>query len=202
MNLVQPIRDRRKIDAMRALLRGGGEWRGLRDALLFTLGVNSALRVSDLLALRVRDVAESPLGPARPAVVLQERKTGKTKSFALGAGVRGAIGEYLRAVHLRMDSPLFPSGKGRGEGASDDCERPISRQHAWDRLNRAARQLGLENVGTHTLRKTFGYHAYLQTGKDLGLVCKLLNHASPRETLRYIGIEQDALDEIYTGLNL
>lgn len=197
MRLVQPIRDRRKIDAMRSLLRGDGDWRGLRDALLFTIGVNSALRVSDLLSLRVGDVAEGPTGPPRPAVVIQERKTGKTKSFALGIGVQGAIAEYLRVAGLELGSPLFPSGRGSG-----DAGRPISRQHAWGKLNRAARQLGLENVGTHTLRKTFGYHAYIQTGRDLGLVCKLLNHATPRETLRYIGIEQDALDEVYVGLNL
>jgi len=55
-----------------------------------------------------------------------------------------------------------------------------------------------EAIGTHTLRKTFGYWAY-KDGKDLSLIQKLLNHASPAVTLAYIGITQDELDDVYLG---
>jgi integrase len=72
---------------------------------------------------------------------------------------------------------------------------------AYRILNDAAQRVGIDAVGTHTLRKTFGYHTYRQT-KNLGLVQKLLNHTSSVDTLRYIGIEQEDLDAAYLRLNL
>jgi len=68
-------------------------------------------------------------------------------------------------------------------------------------LNEAAAVVGLAEIGTHTLRKTFAYHVFSAT-KNLTLVQKLLNHSSPATTLRYIGIEQEELNACYTGLNL
>ena len=69
-------------------------------------------------------------------------------------------------------------------------------------MNEAARTLGIrEKIGTHTLRKTFGYHAY-KAGYDLSQIQKLLNHSSLGVTLRYIGITQEQLDEIYMRLDL
>ena len=64
------------------------------------------------------------------------------------------------------------------------------------------RSMGIkEKIGTHTLRKTFGYHAYIKT-KNIALIQKLLNHSSPSVTLRYIGITQDDLDNVYLNLDL
>jgi integrase len=62
--------------------------------------------------------------------------------------------------------------------------------------------VGLENIGTHSLRKTFGYHVYQKTGGNLGLVQKLLNHSSGADTLRYIGIDREEMDNTYLELNL
>lgn len=68
--------------------------------------------------------------------------------------------------------------------------------------NAAARQIGIkERIGTHTLRKTFGYHAY-QQGMSLEVIQKLFNHSWPQITLAYIGITQDELDDVYLNLNL
>lgn len=187
MQMVQPIRDIRKIEAMKKILRAGGK----RNELLFILGINSALRVSDLLGLKVADVLDQK-GKLKEAVSLNERKTGKSKLFPLNDSAKKAIKEYVDEAKPEYDAPLFPSRK---------VGKAISRVQAWEILSNAADEVGLEHVGTHTLRKTFGYHVYKRTN-NLGLVQKLLNHRSSGETLRYIGIEQIEMDDAYLKLNL
>jgi site-specific recombinase XerD len=69
-------------------------------------------------------------------------------------------------------------------------------------LNDAARLAGLkERIGTHTLRKTFGCHAY-KMSLDLSVIQKLMNHSSPTVALAYIEITKDDLDNFYMSLNL
>ena len=187
MQMVHPIREVRKIEAMKKILRAGGK----RNELLFTLGINSALRVSDLLGLKVADVLDEK-GRLKEAVSLNERKTGKSKLFPLNDSAKKAIKEYVDEIKPEYDAPLFPSRKGGNA---------ISRVQAWEILSNAAEAVGLEHIGTHTLRKTFGYHVYMRTN-NLGLVQKLLNHRSSSETLRYIGIEQKEMDDAYLKLNL
>jgi len=189
LEFVEPIRDKRKIEAMKKVLRGTN----MRDYCLFVLGINSGLRVSDLLRLNIEDVL-SEKGKVMDRIVIKEQKTGKTKNFSIGANAKKAIEEYLekRASYLRAE-PLFISRKGNTS---------IQRVQAWKALNQAAEAAGItDKVGTHTLRKTFAYHAY-QQGKDITLIQKLLNHSSPSVTLAYIGITQDEMDDVYLTLNL
>lgn len=187
MQFVEPIRDKKKINSMKKILRASS----LRNEMLFVFGINTALRVSDLLALRVGDVIDEK-GSVKDAVAVREKKTDKSKLFRLNDSVKSILQEYVKAYSPDLEAPLFPSRKGG---------RAISRIQAWQVLNQAAGELGLERVGTHTLRKTFGYHVYRQTG-NLGLVQKLLNHSNSKETLRYIGVDQDQMDEAYFNLNL
>ncbi|HYF75651.1 MAG TPA: site-specific integrase [Symbiobacteriaceae bacterium] len=193
MEFVQPIRERRQIEAMKRQLKGN-EY-GLRDVCLFTLGINSGLRVSDLLKLTVGHVVDAK-GKPLDRITLREQKTGKAKSFPISATAARAITEYL-AARPGADSgdPLFLSRKSKGPGH-------LQRAQAYKIINDAARAVGItEAIGTHTLRKTFGYWAYKE-GKDITLIQKLLNHASPSITLAYIGITQDQLDDVYLSLNL
>ena len=179
---VEPIRDKRKLDKMKAILKKDNE----RDYVLFTLGINSGLRISDLLSLTVEDVK----GKVR--IVLIEGKTDKLKSFPLSDTCKKAIAEYLKNTNLKSGT-LFPSRKGG---------TPITRIQAYRILNEAADKAGIkDNIGTHTMRKTFGYYAYRQ-GVDIAIIMQLLNHASPSVTKRYIGITQDELDDVYVNLNL
>lgn len=188
MNTVEPIRDRAKIDAMKKVLKS----ESLRNYLLFVMGVNTGLRVSDLLELRVSDVWNT--GKPREVVTLKERKTGKARQFRLNQSTSKAIIEYMGSINLENDCYLFVSRKGHN--------RPISRIQAWEILNSAAKTVGIsEKIGTHTLRKTFGYHAY-QQGIDITLLQKVFNHSAPSITLRYIGITQDDIDQVYFNLNL
>lgn len=181
MEFVEPIRDKKKVEALCHYLKGKCQ----RDYVLFLLGINSCLRISDLLRLQVVDVKE------RERIVIREKKTNKSKNFPLNPICLKALKGYIK--DMPDDAPLFPSRKG---GAA------ISRQHAYTIINTAARAVGLKaKIGTHTMRKTFAYWAYRQTG-DLAMVQKLLNHASPDITLRYIGITQDDMDKVYTSIQL
>lgn len=186
MEFVEPIRDRKKIEAMKKVLKGSN----LRDYVLFTLGINSGLRVSDLLKLKASDVLDEK-GRVKDRITVREKKTGKTKTFPFSDTVIKALKEYLLGTLPEM--VLFPSRKGGG---------PITRQQAYRIINDAAKTVGIKDkIGTHTLRKTFGYHAYI-AGVDVTRIQSLLNHSSPKETLRYIGITQDELDDVYLNLNL
>lgn len=189
LHTVQPIKDREKIEAMKKILRASS----LRDELLFTIGINTGLRISDILALRVGDVRNQKGVVERIEIV--EKKTKKTRVVALNRKTRRLIELYLaqERPHARGDEPLFRSQKGG---------RAISRQHAHYILNRAAKAVGIvDRIGTHSLRKTFGYFAYKQ-GTDLAMIQKILNHSSQAETLRYIGITQEQIDEVTAGLDL
>lgn len=182
MELVEPIRSKKQIDALKKYLRG----QNLRDYLLFVLGINSGLRISDLLKLTVEDVQ------GQERISIREQKTGKSKDFPLSETCKKAINEYLKTTGL-TDSYLFTSRKGN---------KPITRVQAYRILNEAAQYVGIkEAVGTHTLRKTFGYHAY-QNGVDITRIQKLLNHSAPSVTLAYIGITKEELDNVYVNLNL
>lgn len=189
MELVEPIRDRDMVERMKTYLME----RSPRDHCLFVLGVNSGLRVSDLIGLTCKDVMETRTR-ARTRIRLREKKTGKHKDFPIGATVRETVEAYMASRKgWGEDEYLFVSRKGNGH---------IERAQAYRIITEAAHHVGIEeHIGTHTLRKTFGYHAYKRTG-DVALVQKLLNHSSPAITLAYIGITRDQMDDVYTGLEL
>jgi integrase len=185
---VEPIKDVKKIDAIKKILRAGNP----RNEVLFTVGINTALRISDLLALRVGDVVNEN-GRLVSAIELRETKTGKLRQFPLNKSIREVLSIYLKEQKPADHSkPLFLSRKGG----------TLSRWQARRILSEAGEAVGLERLGTHSLRKTFGYHVYKRSGGNIGLVQKLLNHASTSETLRYIGIDKEQMDNTYLELNL
>jgi integrase len=144
------------------------------------------------LRLKVSDVLDEK-GKIKDRISLREKKTGKFKDFPICETVRKALQEYLQDSQLGHGDYLFPSRKGRG---------PITRIQAYRVINDACRLAGVnEPVGTHTMRKTFGYHAY-KRGLDLAIIQKMLNHSSPSTTLAYIGITQEDQDNVYMSLNL
>lgn len=178
MESVEPIRDVEKIEAMKKELLRSSQ----RDHLMFVIGINLGLRISDLLALKVGDVA------GKDAYTLREEKTGKTRRVNLKA-VRQAIADYTDG--MSADAYLFTSRNSGSDGES----RPIDRTQAYRILNDAARKVGIQDaIGTHTLRKTFGYHHYKKF-KDVATLQEIFNHSSPSITKRYIGIRQDEIDE-------
>ncbi len=192
MEFVQPIRDLKKINAMKKVLLAGKH--GPRNHLMFVLGINSGLRISDLLKLKFEHIL-TPKQKIRDFLAIREKKTGKYKMFPLNKSTAGAIKIYLQTLkNVEMDDYLFKSAKGNN--------KPISRTHAWKILNSAAKDVGIkERIGSHSLRKTFGYHAY-KAGVDISRLQYIFNHSAPSLTLRYIGITQDDIDDVYISLNL
>jgi integrase len=156
MNFVEPIRDRKKIAQIKNLLRGQ---RRYRDLLLFVLGINTALRVSDLLTLQIGDfVAEG--GKLKSRFWIREEKRNKRNEIVINDAMREALKEYLAAYPTIVENPqhfLFFNTK------TGDFSKPISRKQAWKLIASLCRDVGLRgNFGTHTLRKTWGYHARLR----------------------------------------
>ncbi|MBD0379759.1 site-specific integrase [Paenibacillus sedimenti] len=169
MQIVQPIRDHEKIEEIQEILKR----HSMRDWLLFTIGINSGLHLSDLLTLRVKDLKD------KSKVTIREEKTGKEKTFFINQQLSEKINEYV--AYMDDEDFLFPSQR---------TGRPIKRIRVYRILNEAAKQVGLEDIGTHTLRKTFGYHYYQRT-KNISVLRDLFNHSAPSVTLKYIGIGQE-----------
>ncbi|HGR7870341.1 TPA: site-specific integrase [Streptococcus pneumoniae] len=164
MEFVSPIKDNDDIQAMKDYLR---EWNEMYY-MLFITGLNTGLRVGDILTLKVKDVQGWH-------IKLRERKTKELKK------------EMRRYVEGKpFHHFLFKSRQGQNKA--------ITRERAYQIIHEAAEELGIDNVGTHTMRKTFGYKYYNKT-KDVGTLQKMFNHSSPAITLRYIGIEQAELDD-------
>jgi integrase len=197
MDFVEPIRDRKKISQIKHQLEGAGRY---RDLLLFVTGINTALRVSDLLSLRIGDLVDAE-GTLRASVVIHEEKRGKRNVLTLNASIREALAKYLAAYPGIVKDPahyLFFSTKR----AATDFSRPISRERAWQLISEMCHSVGLVgNYGTHTLRKTWGYHAR-KNGVPMEIIMAKLNHTSFAFTKRYLGITDDELRQAAEGLNL
>ncbi len=197
MEEVQPIRDTKKIDAMKSIMKGESNY---RDLLLLTLGINTGLRISDILALKWSSFINggSRLLKAGDQLNVMEIKTKKVKTFVINKSVAEALKLYYDSLDsVNPKGPVFSSRK-----SDNGSPKALSRVGAWMLLNRYAHMVGLnDGIGTHTLRKTFGYHLY-KKGLALEYIQKMLNHSSPAITLRYIGITQEQLNNIYVELNL
>lgn len=179
MNVVQPIKKLEDIQKIKKYLA-----KKPRDALLFSFGINTGLRISDILSLDVGDVK------GRDYIEIREKKTNKYKKFPLNRFLKEEIDLFVEG--LPSEQPLFYTQK--------HCR--LDRAQAYRILNNAAQAVGVkERIGTHTLRKTFGYHHYKKYN-DIVLLQKIFNHSSPSVTLRYIGIEQDTIDESYMNFYL
>ena len=115
---------------------------------------------------------------------------GKLKKMLVNSKLKPMIEEYTKGK--RATEPLFMTIFGNR----------LDRFAAYHILKDACKEAGLEEkVGTHTLRKTFGYHHYRKF-KDVAILQKIFNHSTPLITLRYIGIEQDEIDESYASFIL
>ena len=153
MNFVQPIRDPEIMEDIKLHLKDTNE----RNYILFMLGINTGLRISDLLRIRVRDVLGTHIS-------LREKKTKKEKRILITPELKKAL------VHFVKDKLpheyLIQSREGKN--------RPIGRSMAYKLIRQIADEFGLDDIGCHTLRKTFGYLFYHQTNKSIGMLMKFL----------------------------
>jgi integrase len=180
MNTVEPIRDLDLLNDIIDFLYA----KNRRDHALFTTGIYSGLRVSDILTMRVRDVKD------KDYIYLHEKKTNKEKRFPIHDELKEILKNYID--DKKDYEYLFISRQG--------LNRPITRTRAYEILNEAAAHFGLDNIGTHTMRKTFGYWLYQQS-KDIAAIKEILNHSDITTTLRYIGVVQETKDKIMMKLS-
>ncbi len=180
MTTVEPIRNIENIRKIEAYFAKNNT----RDLVLFVMGINCGLRISDIVALNVGDVKD------KSYIQIIEKKTGKFKKFPINSKLKPMLNEFTREKHA--NEPLFTT----------IFKNRMNRFAAYYILKTACNTIGLEEkVGTHTMRKTFGYHHYKKF-KDVAILQKIFNHSSPSITLKYIGIEQDQIDESYANFIL
>lgn len=181
-NVVEPIRSKKDIARIIEYLDNNHKH---KYAVLFILGINSGLRVSDLLNFKVKDVYN------KTSIKLREQKTGKFKAFPLKEELQNLLNDFCK--NRKPNEWLF-IGKSNA--------KKLDRIIVYKTLVQTCKDLKINaNVGTHTMRKTFGYHHYKQYN-DIALLQTIFNHYSPVVTKRYIGITQDEINESYLNLNL
>lgn len=180
IKVVEPIRDKTDLKNVLAWLK----LHYPKYAVIFLLGISSGLRISDILRLDVKDVYNKDF------VTLREQKTNKYKKFPINRELKTVLNVYCQ--DKKLEGPLFI---GR-------CGCRLDRSQVYRFLNKACYECGVTvNIGTHTMRKTFGYHHYKQFN-DIVMLQTIFNHSSPQVTKRYIGITQDEINNSYMSLNL
>lgn len=194
MKVVQPIRDMDVLDKCYAIAREHDKHRKKGEIcweLLLVAGFNTSLRISDLRRFRVNELRDQDYAQ------IKAKKTGKEARILINPPARRAINRLLAG--RKGDEYVFQS---KQKDAATHAVRPITRQRAYQIINKIAKEAGVkERVGCHTLRKTFGYHYYKMTG-DVVSLQRILCHTSRRETLVYIGVVQEEIDESLMRLNL
>lgn len=174
VNYVEPIRDYNKLQDILEYLKHENK----RNYMMFMIGCYTALRISDILMLKVKDVKN------KKNITIREKKTGKQKIIPINNKLRKALDDYIKD---KNDYEYLIKSREKENKA-------ITRDTAYKILKDVGNKFGIENIGTHTLRKTFGYHFYMQT-KNIVLLMEFFNHSDPSVTLRYIGINQEAVNK-------
>lgn len=156
---------------------------------IWDIGINLALRISDLLSVRFHDIEGSRLN-------LRESKTGKRASIQLNAKAQ----DIIKRIKREHPEHVYVFQSYRNQQSKRKEAMPLSRRSVSRAFNAVGRELEIP-LGTHSMRKTRGYHLY-QATNDIARVMNMLRHSSERETLRYIGITQDDVDKDFKELIL
>lgn len=188
----------------------------LRNYTLIVLGLNTAFRISDLLQLKWENVYDVSKMKFREHISMTEQKTKKERIVAINQITLDALSNYFNQYFVERPSQqssrscrydfdplpadindeayLFPSAKNH--------LLPITRIQAYRIIKEAALSAGLpQHISCHSLRKTFGYHAW-QQGIPPAMLMELYNHSSYKTTKRYLCIEQDEKDDVYRKVQL
>lgn len=163
----------------------------VRNYALICLGINSALRISDLLALKWKDVYDFHTKIFAQHIIVEEQKTRKKTTIALNKNALAALSILKEKEAFCPDSYLFPGRNGH-----------LSRSQAFRIIKEAAKNTHFDcNISCHSLRKSFGYHAW-KCGTPPAVLMAIYNHSSYQITKRYLGIAQDDKDSVFLKINL
>ena len=193
MSTTEPIRDKQKLQNFKNYYQNAKP--NLRNYTMIIIGLNTALRISDILNLTYDEIYQN--NKVQEHITLKERKTGKENRILLNCEVRLALTKYRQELvktdmYQKGNPYLFPSPK--------KSDSPLSRSQAYRMITDAAHAVGIEgHISCHSLRKTFGYHAWKQ-GNDPIVIMVIFNHSSLSITKRYLCIEQDDKDNVYRSI--
>ena len=177
---VDPITEVRDIKSIKKMLMDNP-----RDRLLFILGINSGLRVQDLLSLKVEQIQNRKIGDR---VSLKEKKTGKENILIINKEIKKSFDNYCSELRPEPHYFIFRSRKG--------VNQPITTYRVTRLVKSWAEQINLSgNYGAHTLRKTWAYQSRINHGISWEIISKRLNHSSPSITRRYIGVRQEEVED-------
>lgn len=194
MQVVQPIRDLDTLQKCYEIAREHDKHRKTGEVsweLILVVGFNTSLRVSDFRRFKVSDLC------GKDYAQIQAKKTGKEARILINPAARKEINRLLAG--RKADEYILQSRK---KDPVTHKYQPITRQRCYQIINTIARQAGVEErIGCHTLRKTFGYHYYKMTG-DVVSLQRILCHSFQRETLVYIGVIQENIDESLRKFNM
>lgn len=196
MNTAQPIRDQQDLEKFTNYYRN--EEKKTRNQLLIVMGLNTALRISDILSLQWKHVYDVENGAFRGHLLLTEAKTGKNTCILMNRSILQVLSDYLDELQSQNNFVLDENAylfKGMGE-------QPISRVQAYRIVRKAAENCKISGtISPHSLRKTFGYYAW-KKGTPPVLLMEIYHHSSFKITQRYLGIEQDDRDEVFKNICL
>ena len=179
---VEPIKSKKHIQTIKKLLTD----RPL-DYALFTVGINTNLRASDLLRLRVKQV--KGLKP-NDEIVLNEKKTRKERRINLNKACIVAIQRLLASNEYSARDNLFTGQRGVLTVPTVNAK-----VKAW------CRAINLKgNYGSHTLRKTWGYHQRVSFGTDLPTLMECFNHSTQKQTLAYLCVQPEEIRNVYENV--
>lgn len=179
MNFVEPIRDPNTLEMVVKHLEKTNE----RNYIMFIIGLYTGLRISDILLLQVKHIDKNEIR-------IREKKTNKQRVIPLNNKLKRPLMKYIDG----MESYEFIIQSREG------INQPLSRSMAYKVIKELENYFRLAALGTHTMRKTFGYHYYKET-KDVVTLQKIFNHSSQSETLKYIGITQDEISTAIMRMN-
>ena len=199
MKTTQPVRDIVELKKIKKYYREVKP--NKRNSLLVVCGLNTALRISDILKLRWKDVYNENLLSFKSHIDVKEQKTGKKTTVFINKNLKEAFASFLKDIIAKkgklcevMEQFIFLGQKS--------TDKPISRIQAFRIISEAAKKCLLSHkVSCHSLRKTFGYHAW-KKGVSPALLTSIYNHSSYKITTRYLGIDQDDRDEVFELVNL
>ena len=165
-----------------------------RNYALIITGLNTALRISDILHLTWGKVYDFSEDRWNKHITLSEQKTGKLNCILINDEIKKALGKYKTCVESGKDDWIFSGLEG--------SHLPLSRAQAFRIVKSAAKYAGLgDGISCHSMRKTFGYQAWKQ-GVSPALLMEIFNHSSYQVTRRYLCIDQDDRDTVFENIRL
>lgn len=189
---VLPIKDTNVLKDVEETLKDSFKF-GIRNYTIFQVGKSTLLRVSDVIKLKFSDVYDGQ-GNVKRNAYIHDKKTGKPNYLYLKPVKNDLINykKWLDAKSIKSEW-LFPSSK--------NGLRHIAPHQFYKIMAKVGDLLGIDYLGTHTMRKTGAYRVYVQSNYNISLVMSLLNHSSEKMTLAYLGLDRESRESMLDKIN-